>query len=122
MEAKRAMEEKNAAWNNAYNRGDAAACAALYAEDAILMPPNQPMVRGKKALQEFMQGLIDKVGGTTTSQMMEFGVEGDLAYQRATVAFMSEKTTDVGKFVEIFRPQPDGSWKIHLCIWNSDNP
>jgi len=122
MEAKRAMEERNVGWDKAYKRGDAAGIAAFYAEDAILMPPNQPMVRGKKALQEFFQGMIDKVGGTHTSQMVEFGVEGDLAYQVATIALTDTKTPDQGRFLEIFRRQQDGSWKIHRCIWNSDKP
>ena len=123
MEAKRAVEEINIGWDKAYNQGDAAGCAAFYTEDAILMPPNQPMVRGKKAVQDLMQGMIDKVGGTHTRHMVEFGVEGDLAYQVATIVMTNTKTTDQpGKFLEIFRPQQDGSWKIHLCIWNSDRP
>ena len=118
MEAKKAMEERNIGWVGAYKRGDAAGVAAFYAEDAILMPPNQPILRGKKAIQEFFQGMIDQVGGTpTTPQMVEFGVEGNLAYQVATFTI-----PDQGKLLEIFRPQQDGSWKIHLCIWNSDKP
>jgi ketosteroid isomerase-like protein len=120
MEAKRAMEERNVGWVEAYKRGDAAGVASFYAEDAILMPPNQPMVRGKKALQEFFQGMIDQVGGThTTPQMVEFGVEGDLAYQVATFTITDTKTPFQGRFVEIFCPLQDGSWKIHLCIWNN---
>lgn len=122
MEAKRVMEERNVGWDKAYKQGDAAGVAAFYAEDAILMPPNQPMVRGRKAIQEFFQVMIDTVGGTRTSQVVEFGVEGDLAYQVATLSITDTKTPFQGRFLEIFRPQPDGSWKIQRCIWNSDQP
>jgi uncharacterized protein (TIGR02246 family) len=122
MEAKQAVEEINVGWDKAYKRGDAAGIASFYAEDGILMPPNQPKVRGRKAILPFFQEMIDKVGGTHTRQMVEFGVEGDLAYQVATIALTDTKTPGQGKFLEIFRPQQDGSWKIHLCIWNSDKP
>lgn len=122
MEAKRVMEERNVGWDKAYKQGDAAGVAAFYAEDAILMPPNQPMVRGRKAIQEFFQVMIDTVGGTRTSQVVEFGVEGDLAYQVATLSITDTKTPFQGRFLEIFRPQQDGSWKIQRCIWNSDQP
>ena len=122
MDTKRAIEDKNALLKKAYNRGDAAGCAAVFAEDALLLPPNQPMLRGKQAIQALIQGWIDTIGGTMSNPMMEFGGEGDLAYQVATYAFTDTKTPDQGKFVEIFRRQPDGSWKVYLTIYNSDNP
>ena len=53
---------------------------------------------------------------------MEFGVEGDLAYHVATYAFKDTKSPDYGKFVEIFRRQQDGSWKVYLTIYDSDKP
>jgi uncharacterized protein (TIGR02246 family) len=122
MDVKRAIEDKNAAVKNAYNRGDAAGCAAVFTEDALFLPPNQPLLRGKKAIQELIQGWIDNIGGTMSNPMMEYAVEGDLAFQVATYAFKDTKTPDEGKFVEIFRRQPDGSWKIYLTIYNSDKP
>ena len=103
MDAKQAVEDKNTALKNAYNQGDAAGCVAIYTEDAIMMPPNQPMVRGKKAIQELIQGWINKIGGAISNPMVEFGVEGDLAYQVTTYVFMDTRTPDQGNFVEIFR-------------------
>jgi ketosteroid isomerase-like protein len=122
LDAREAIEDKNSALRIAYNRGDAAGCVAVFGEDALMLPPNQPMVRGKKAIEELIQGWIDQIGGTISNPMMEFGVAGDLAYQVATYAFQDTKTPDQGKFVEIFRRQPDGSWKVYLTIYNSDKP
>ncbi len=122
MEVKKAIEDKNAALKKAYDRGDATGCVAVFVEDAVMMPPNQPMVRGKEAIKALIQGWIDDIGGTISNPMMEFGVEGDLAYQVATYAFRETKRPDQGKFVEILRRQPDGSWKVYLTIYNSDNP
>jgi ketosteroid isomerase-like protein len=65
----------------------------MYADDAMMLPPNQPMVR-----------------------------EGDLAYQVGTYAIPDTKTPDQVKFVNIFRRQQDGSRKLLVAIYNSDNP
>lgn len=122
MDVKKSIEEKNVALKNAYDQGNSAGCVAVFNEDAIMLPPNQPMVRGKQAIQELIQGWIEKIGGKINNPMLEFGVDGDLAYQVATYAFVDTKTPDQGKFVEIFRRQQDGSWKVYLTIYNSDNP
>ena len=47
-----AIRAVNVAWNKAYNAGDGAAVAALYAEDAVLNAPGAPMVRGKASITE----------------------------------------------------------------------
>jgi ketosteroid isomerase-like protein len=94
----------------------------MYAEDAMMLPPNQPMVRGKQAIKAFNQRMLDQVGGTISNRIVEFSVEGDLAYQVGTYAIRDAKTPDEGKFVNIFRRQQDGSWKIHLAIYNNDKP
>ena len=122
MDVKKAIEDKNATLRMAYNRGDAAACVAVFTEDALMLPPHQPMVRGKMAIKELIQGWLDKIGGTLSNPMLEFSFAGDLAFQVATYAFQDTNTPDQGKFVEILKRQPDGSWKVYLTIYNSDKP
>ncbi len=122
MEARQAIEESNATFVQAFNRGDAAACAANYIEDGALMAPNQPTVLGKQAVEGFFKGMIEELGGTGNIEIVEVGAEGDLAYQSATYSFESNEGSDAGKFVEVFKRQADGSWKIRLTIFNSDNP
>ena len=51
-------------WAAAYNAKDAAKLAGFYAEDAVYMPPNQPMAKGRAAIeahfkQEFQQGFTN---------------------------------------------------------------
>jgi uncharacterized protein (TIGR02246 family) len=120
MDVKKAIEDKNTRLRNAYNRGDSAGCVAVFTEDAVMLPPGQQLLRGRKAIKELIQGWIDNIGGSISNPMMEFGVDGDLAYQVATYAFKDTNSPDEGKFVEIFRRQQDGTWKVYLCIYNSD--
>jgi uncharacterized protein (TIGR02246 family) len=122
MDIKKRLEEEVAAWSKAYNQGDAAGCTAMYAEDAMMLPPNQPMVRGKQAIKEFNQGMLDQIGGTISNRIIESGLEGDLAYQVGTYVITDTKTPDQGKFVNIFRRQQDGSWKLQVAIFNNDKP
>jgi uncharacterized protein (TIGR02246 family) len=122
MEARQAIEESNAMFVQAYNRGDAAACAANFLEDGAILAPNQPAVLGKQAVEGFFKGMIEELGGTGAIEIVEVDAAGDLAYQSATYSFESNEGSDAGKFVEVYKRQADGSWKIRLTIFNSDNP
>ncbi len=122
MEARQAIEAINAAFDDAYNRGDAAAIASDYIEDCAVLAPNQPTVRGRQAIEALFKGLIEEVGGTVSHEIVEVVDAGDMAYHWGTYSLESGEVSDVGKVVEIFNRQADGSWKIRLSIFNSDNP
>jgi uncharacterized protein (TIGR02246 family) len=123
MDIKKAIEDLDTAYNKAFNQGDAAGCAAVFTEDVITLAPGQPMTRGKKALEGILQSLIDKnSGGTHSNKLLESGVEGDLAYQVGTYALSGANPPEQGKFVNILRRQPDGTWKVSVAIFNLDKP
>jgi uncharacterized protein (TIGR02246 family) len=46
------IEKLNEAWTAAF-KGDAAAVAALYTEDAYALPPGSEMVKGRAAIEAF---------------------------------------------------------------------
>jgi ketosteroid isomerase-like protein len=48
-----AIRAQNTAWMKAYNAADAKSVAALYAEDAILAPPEAPAAAGRAAILAF---------------------------------------------------------------------
>jgi uncharacterized protein (TIGR02246 family) len=117
----------DSAFQAAANSGNAAAVAAVYAIDASLLPPNLPLQRGRTAIQAFWAGLLDAytVKFEIASDMIEG--RGDLAYNMGHYRFTAvpkEKnapgTADEGKFVEILKKQPDGSWKYIVDIYNSN--
>lgn len=103
--------------------GDWATYAAQFTENGVAMPPNEGAVEGRQAIEEWASGY--SVSAFTTQQATLEG-RGDLAYRRGTYSItltppgMEEEATDQGKFVEIWREQEDGSWKIAVDIWNSN--
>src|SRR5215831_9492404 len=48
-----AIQEAGEKWAEAYNKGDAKALAALYTEDAYLLPPGADLVHGRSAIEAF---------------------------------------------------------------------
>ena len=52
-----AIKASTEAYMQAVRSEDSAALAALYTEDAVWMPPNQPMVRGREAFQTWNKNL-----------------------------------------------------------------
>jgi len=123
MDMKKFLEDFDAAYNEAFNRGDAAGCAAFFSEDVILMAPDQPMTHGKKAFEEtYLSRMKQSTGGTHSNELVEYGVEGDLAYQIGTFAVTGTNPPERGKFLNILRRQADGTWKVTVSIFNSDGP
>lgn len=122
MEAREAVNAINAEFSKAYNRGDAVAVSAIYVEDAVLLAPDQPTVRGKRAIEDSFREGIKEIGGKMRIEPVEIRAAGDVAYQWANYSTKGGKRSVTGKFVEIYNRQADGSWKIRLTIYNTDHP
>ena len=104
--------------------GDFATAASYYSEDAELLPPNAPVIEGRAAIQTFLAA-FPKLTSFKLS-LVEIDGHGDLAYTRGTYELTllppgaKGPVRDTGKFLEIRRKQPDGSWPVIRDIWNSD--
>jgi ketosteroid isomerase-like protein len=100
-------------------------CRDLYAADAQLLPPGAPALYGRPAIETFWRGLIEAGLTDVRLQTTEVRHVGALAYAVGaySLAIKSEagaRVTDTGKYVYIYRREPDGGWKAVLDIFNSD--
>jgi ketosteroid isomerase-like protein len=114
----------------AFNAHDAAALASLYGDTAILMPPNEPLVRGRAEIQEWFERALSRLRRIRIL-VAESMIEGDQAFQAGT--FTSSANADAsssagepgaavaGKYVLLLKKQA-GDWKIQYDIWNLDQP
>ena len=102
------------------------AVANFYAEDAIVMPPNQPIIQGRDAIYSSKLAYPPVLG--FNAQVEDVYGYGDLAVVRGTYEItlqpegVPDPIKDTGKWIEIRRKQQDGSWLIEIDIWNSNNP
>jgi len=111
------------------NRGDAAAGAATYTDDAILMPPNHSPLEGKQAIEKYLAELGSQLQGSNFQlSILEVDVQGDTTIVRGTysssftVPGKDVPLEDRGKTLNVWKRQTDGSWKLHRDIWNSNMP
>ena len=122
-----AIESTVASYVQSALASDFAEWAALHTEDAVRLPPNQPAVKGRAAIQNW--GAAFSLTDFTITPLEIDGRDG-LAYARVTYSYsgtltaegMSEVVTDSGKVLGILRRQPDNSWLIAVWCWNSDLP
>lgn len=123
------IESLNDRWEQGAMAGDAAAVAALYAEDAVLMPPNAPRAEGRAAIESALADMFEGItfdAMTLTTDEVGVAESGELAY---TIGTFSGSFTgadgvtmqDSGKFVLVVE-NVDGEWMAVADIWNTDTP
>jgi uncharacterized protein (TIGR02246 family) len=121
-----ALRAQTTSWAKAYNGGDAAAVAAQYADDALLLPPGAPSVRGRPAILAFFTKNIadSKAAGVVfnINPKTDVGVAGNTGWESGTyTATVKGAVVESGKFLSVSRKQ-DGKWRYIRDIWNADAP
>jgi uncharacterized protein (TIGR02246 family) len=122
-----AIRANTVAFEEGYNAGDGDALALLYAEDAVLLPPNAPAVSGRAAIGQFLAadsanlrtaGLKFDIPGDGPVQ-----ISGDLAYESGSATIVDAAGTVVatGKYIGVFNKK-DGRWLLVRDTWNMDAP
>ena len=123
----RGIRAVDSAFAASANAGDVEGVVATYAENASLLAPNLPPQKGREAIKSFWGGFLDaySVRFEVASDTIEG--RGDLAYNRGHYRFTAVPkakgapgVADEGKFIEILRKQPDGSWKYVLDMYSSN--
>ena len=125
----KALREWDAQWSKAASAKDVDKTVSYYADDAMVLPPNGPMVTSKDAIRKIWKDMVTAPGfsGGWKATKVEVALSGDLATVSGTWEFTmndakGKPATDRGKFVEVVKKQTDGGWKCVTDIWNSDLP
>ncbi|MFO1426522.1 MAG: nuclear transport factor 2 family protein [Steroidobacteraceae bacterium] len=110
------------ALETAFNRDDAAACAAVFAADGQVLPEAGPAIVGQEALQQYFVGEVSREISYDLHTSMQV-VRGDLAVEQGTYVMRNVRLgTDVeaGKYLTVWRRIGD-TWKISRLIYNNDH-
>lgn len=109
------------AWVEALNARRPQDLASLYTEDCVVLPPDDPTVKGRQAVMDFYIPLM-KYGITIEVANEESETRGDLTFRRGTYALKNKdaEVTERGKYLQIWRKQKEGAWLLSRDIWNTD--
>ena len=116
------IEKLNDAWTAAFNKGDAAAVAALYTEDAYVLPPGSAMVKGRAAIEAFWRQAAQQMSDAklTTVDVLPLGRSAAREIGTVTLKTKSQPPQEVvGKYVVVWR-KIGRDWKLATDIWNTD--
>ncbi len=121
------VEAVNQAYGKAVANRDTAGVAAVYASDAFLLPPNAPIAKGRQAIEAVVQAYFDAGAQSLDLDTVALEEQGDLVVEVGTYTLGvqppgSDPVTDVGKYLQVFKRQADGSLRIAYDCFNSDQP
>ena len=126
---KAAIQQNLAQFGQALTRGDAAAIANLFREDAQYIPGSQKgRVEGRAAIVAlFQQRLAAARYLDVVITTVSLGMDGDLAYETGTNKLTRQTgdaapVTTTGRYLTVWHHDPDGQWRIQVDMVVVDPP
>jgi uncharacterized protein (TIGR02246 family) len=129
--ARTAIEAQAAAFSAHFSAGHADSVAALYTEDAELLPPNGKAVAGRANIREFLASFLGTGTFSLTITPAAVIANGPHAIDRGSYVLSFtppagappevKGSADTGKYVAHWVNQ-GGTWLMAHDIWNSDLP
>lgn len=97
---------------------------SYFAPDASMYPQGMPLVSGTAGIREMATQMNATPGFalTWTASKADIAANGDLGYTAGTYEMTMGGATERGKYVTVWKKQPNGEWKVTEDIGNSDAP
>jgi uncharacterized protein (TIGR02246 family) len=122
-----AIRKLDAQWSAAAQNKDAEKSASFYAEDGAILPSNAPKATGKAQVRDVWSHLVALPGFGLHFEptRIEVAKSKDMAYDVGTYELkfndsQGNPTTVIGKYVVVWKKQPDKQWKAAADIFNPD--
>ncbi|HRO86381.1 MAG TPA: DUF4440 domain-containing protein [Niabella sp.] len=117
-------------WTMLLDKDSLERTVSFWTDDAIMMMPGQPVIKGKKAIEEMVANSRKIPGFKIVWEPpteVDVSENGDRAYtfQRNQITMndsLGKPMTQYNKSVSIWKKQADGSWKDAVVIWNAESP
>jgi ketosteroid isomerase-like protein len=128
MDVTRAIRESDDRFeHNVQSRSASQLVEMFYAQEAVVMPPNQPMASGRVEIAKFWQTMFDAGLRGAALRIVRVDVSGDLASEIGEYSLtISPDGADLvqaqGKYLVVHHRQADGTWKATADMFSSDTP
>lgn len=114
-------------WSKAGAAKDPVKFGSFYADDAVVMFPNEPAFKGMADIKNVLGPMMSDPNFALSFGTDKVEVSGSLGYSQGTLSLTTtartgKPFTDKGKYLTVWRKQADGSWKAIEDIFNSDAP
>ena len=104
-------------YDQAHHAGDGAALAAMFLDDAAIIPPGQPKFTGRAAIDEFYAGVTGGSQMKTVSTAIH--VDQNMASVDGETSWQEGDQTLYLHFVNVLQ-LVNGTWKYKLLTWNTN--
>ena len=117
------VRDLDAQWSAAAGAKDLDKTVSFYADDAVVLPPNEPAVTTKDGILNLWKGFLDSLESISWKAIrVETSKSGDMAVTTGTYELtMKDGTKDHGKYCEVWEKK-GGSWKVATDMFSSDLP
>jgi uncharacterized protein (TIGR02246 family) len=114
------IESVNAKWIELFNKGDFAAVASLYTDDATAFPPGSPMAKGRAAIEAMWKNMAEQVSDPKITTLDVKTLGPSAAREIGTFSLKTKGTSPrelAGKYLVVWE-KVGSDWKLAADIWN----
>jgi ketosteroid isomerase-like protein len=129
VQKRAAFDAANTTFHDALRNNNPDSLFIYVADDVWLMPPGEPVVRGKNAMREWYSGFLSQYRTSSlTFSNREVFVGDDWAVEVGTFDWGlapvagGDAIVDHGNYMQVWKALPDGQWRFAREIWNSAAP
>ena len=122
-----ALLELNARFNKLLTEGRSLELVDLFDADVVDMAPGVPTSVGKEAVGDRLKWLAERYRVEAKGEVKQAEASGNLGFVRAESEggwFPKDGSPPMrfaGKWLQIWKRQPDGKWRLLQNIWNRDD-
>ena len=121
-----ALMELSREWSGYVSSGDLESGMDFWAEDAVMLPPDLPILEGKQAIREYVEAAAELPGFRISWEpsSVYISAAGDMAYMiEGNVTELDgpdgSRVVTHGKVVTVWRKDVDGNWRNVVDMWNA---
>lgn len=120
----KAIRDADEQWSKVATAKDLDKTVSFYADDAVVLPPNQAAVTTKDGIRNLWKGFFDSLTEISwKTSRVEMAKSGDMGYLIGAYEMtMKDGSKDKGKYCEVWKKQADGKWKVSTDMFSSDLP
>jgi uncharacterized protein (TIGR02246 family) len=121
-QSKAVIQKADDKWSEAFNKGDAAALAAMYTEDAYLLPPGAEMMKGRSAIAAFWGRQMQQIGdvGCTALDVKPLGRNSAREIGTCSFKTKAQPPQDGALKYAVVWEKEGGQWRLLQDIWNTN--